>query len=185
MLSTNLNSAKKLTVCHILPERRGWVNMIMLSVRQGGIKYHFLQSLVWLDLGMNPGPPDHWRTLYSLAQCPGDNNCRIELMVLLLLLLQLLLLPLIIIIILIIINNNNNNFMDISSEISHEKTWIYLRKGNLKRETESLLSKQDETQQNGRCRLCGDRDKTINHIIRWDTIRWGRWSTANCERNLN
>ena len=26
-----------------------------------------------------------------------------------------------------------------TSEISHEKTWIWLKKGNLKKETESLL----------------------------------------------
>ena len=26
----------------------------------------FLKSLVWLDLGLNPGLLDHWRTLYSL-----------------------------------------------------------------------------------------------------------------------
>ena len=38
-----------------------------LSVNQGGIKYHFL-SLVWLDVGLNPGLPGHWWTLYSLGQ---------------------------------------------------------------------------------------------------------------------
>ena len=59
------------------------------------------------------------------------------------------------------------------------KTQIWLRKGNLKRETESLLiaaqnnairtnfgkAKIDKTQQNSRCRLRGDRDKAIKHII--------------------
>ena len=64
---------------------------------------------------------------------------------------------------------NNNN----------KKTWTWLRKGNLKRETESLLiaaqdnairtnhikARIDKTQQNSKCRLCGDRDATINHII--------------------
>ena len=30
-------------------------------------------------------------------------------------------------------------FIQQTSEISHEKTWTWLRKGNLKRETESLL----------------------------------------------
>ena len=63
--------------------------------------------------------------------------------------------------------------------MSHEKTWTWLRKGNLKRETESLLiailnnaisthyikARIDKTQQNSKCRLCGDRDETINHII--------------------
>ena len=28
----------------------------------------FFESLVWLDLGLNPGHPDHWRTLYSWGQ---------------------------------------------------------------------------------------------------------------------
>ena len=56
-------------------------------------------------------------------------------------------------------------------------TW--LRKGNFKRETESLLiaaqdnsvrtnhikARIDKTQQNSKCRLCGDRDETINYII--------------------
>ena len=65
------------------------------------------------------------------------------------------------------------------NNISHDKTWIWLRKGNLKRETESLLmpaqnnairtnhikARIDKTQQNSQCRLCGDRDETINHII--------------------
>ena len=65
------------------------------------------------------------------------------------------------------------------SETSHEKTWAWLRKGNFKREAESLLlSGQNntirtiyikariyKTQQNSRCRLCGDRNEMINHII--------------------
>ena len=56
-------------------------------------------------------------------------------------------------------------------------TW--LRKRNFKRETESLLivaqnksirtnqikARIDNTQQNSRCRLCGDRNETINLII--------------------
>ena len=63
--------------------------------------------------------------------------------------------------------------------ISHEKTWMWLRKGNLKRKTESLLiaaqnnairsnhikARIDKTQQNIKCRLCGDRDETNNHTI--------------------
>ena len=56
---------------------------------------------------------------------------------------------------------------------------MWLCKGNLKRETESLLMSAqnnvirtnhikvriDKTQQNSKCRLFGDRDETINHII--------------------
>ena len=63
--------------------------------------------------------------------------------------------------------------------ISHDKIWTWLRKGNFKRETESLLmaaqnsairtnhikARIDKTQQNSKYRQCGDRDATINHII--------------------
>ena len=59
--------------------------------------------------------------------------------------------------------------------ISHDRTWTWLRKGNFKRETESLLTaaqnsairtnhikaRIDKMQQNSECRLCGDRDETI------------------------
>ena len=62
--------------------------------------------------------------------------------------------------------------------ISHQKTWTWLRKRNFKGETESLLiaarnnairinhikTRIDKTQQNSKCRLFGDRDETINHI---------------------
>ena len=30
------------------------------------------KSLVWCDLGLNPGLPSHWRTLYSLNQRAGN-----------------------------------------------------------------------------------------------------------------
>ena len=63
--------------------------------------------------------------------------------------------------------------------ISHQKTWTWLRIGNFKRETESLQiagqnnairtnhikARIDNIQQNSKCRLCGDRNETINHII--------------------
>ena len=32
----------------------------------------FFESLVWLDLGLNPSLPDHWRTLYPLVQWPEE-----------------------------------------------------------------------------------------------------------------
>ena len=43
--------------------------LIMLSVKQGGIKCHFFESLVWLDLGSNPSFLDRWRTRYSFGKC--------------------------------------------------------------------------------------------------------------------
>ena len=70
-------------------------------------------------------------------------------------------------------------FKRLINNISHDKIWTQLRKGNFKRETESLLmavqdsairtnhikARIDKTQQNSKCRLCGDRDQIINHII--------------------
>ena len=73
----------------------------------------------------------------------------------------------------------HGRFKRLRNNISHDKTWTWLRKGNFKRETESLLmaaqnsarrtnhikARIDKTQQNSKCRLCGDRDETINHMI--------------------
>ena len=66
----------------------------------------------------------------------------------------------------------------LTSDISHEKTWMWLRKRNFKRETESLLiaaqnntirtnhikARIDKVQPNNRCSLYRDRDEMINHI---------------------
>ena len=71
------------------------------------------------------------------------------------------------------------SFKRLINNISHQKTWTWLRKGNLKRETESLQigtkenairtnhikARIDKTQQNSKCRLCGETVETINHII--------------------
>ena len=73
----------------------------------------------------------------------------------------------------------HEHFKQQTSKISHEKTRTWLRKRDLKRESESLLkaaenyairtnhikARKDKTQQDSKCRLCGDRDETINHII--------------------
>ena len=73
----------------------------------------------------------------------------------------------------------HGRFKRLINNILHDKTWTCLRKGNFKRETESLLmaaqnsalrtnhikARIDKTRQNSKCRLCGDRDETINHII--------------------
>ena len=70
-------------------------------------------------------------------------------------------------------------FKRLINTIPHEKTWTWLRKGNLKRETKYLLITAqdnairsnhikaiiDKTRQNSKCRLCGDRVETTNHII--------------------
>ena len=76
-------------------------------------------------------------------------------------------------------NQLYDRFKWLINTISFEKIWTWLRKGILKREMESLLiaaqdnamrtyhikARIDKTQQNSKCRLCSDRDETINHII--------------------
>ena len=73
----------------------------------------------------------------------------------------------------------HRSFQRLINNISNDKTWTWLRKGNFKREKESLLmaaqnsairtnhikAGTDKTQLNSKCRLCGDRDETITHII--------------------
>ncbi len=46
--------------------------LIMVSVKQSGIKYHFLS--LWYDSTweLNPDLSDHWRPLCSLGQCVKD-----------------------------------------------------------------------------------------------------------------
>ena len=70
-------------------------------------------------------------------------------------------------------------FKRLTSDISHKKTWKGIRKWNPERESESLQkaaqnnavktnyikTKLDKTQQNSKCILRSERDKTINHII--------------------
>ena len=70
-------------------------------------------------------------------------------------------------------------FKRLINNISHDKTWTWRRKGNFKRETESLQiaaqnnavrtnhikARIDKTQQNSKFRLYGIRDETINHTI--------------------
>ena len=61
-------------------------------------------------------------------------------------------------------------FKRLINTITHDKTWTWLRRGNFKRERESLLmaaqnsairtnhikARMDKTQQNSKCRLCSD-----------------------------
>ena len=76
-------------------------------------------------------------------------------------------------------NQTKNHCMDTSSDKwwkFHKITWTCLRRGNLRRETESLLTvtqnnairnncvKVDNIQKNSKCRLCGDWNEIVNHI---------------------
>ena len=67
-----------------------------------------------------------------------------------------------------------------TNENARNKMWTWLRKRNCKRETEFLLiatqnnvirdnyikATADHTQLNSKCRLCDDKDETINHLRR-------------------
>ena len=84
-------------------------------------------------------------------------------------------------------------FKRLLNDTSHDKTWTCLWKGNIKRETESLLMapqkssirtnhikvRIDKTQQNSKCRLCGVRDETINHIISGCSKLAQKWYKAS------
>ena len=75
----------------------------------------------------------------------------------------------------------HGRFKWLINNISHDKTWTRLRKGNFKRETESLQmaaqnsairtnhikARIDKTQQNSKCRLCG--------VQRWNHQSHNKW----------
>ena len=72
-----------------------------------------------------------------------------------------------------------DRFKRLINNISHQKTWTWLRKGNLKRETESLLiavqdntirtnhikARIDKTQQNSKCRKHQSHNNRMQQII--------------------
>ena len=88
----------------------------------------------------------------------------------------------------------NGCFKRLINNILHDKTWTWLSKWNLKRETESLLIaaqnnavrnnhmkvRIDKTQQNSKYRLCGDKDEIINRIINecWKSAQ-KEWKTRH------
>ena len=66
-----------------------------------------------------------------------------------------------------------------TEEVAGPERWLWLRDGNLKRETESLIisaqeqairtnvikAKIDKTQIDSKCRMCGKVDESINHVL--------------------
>ena len=62
-------------------------------------------SLAWLDLGLNPGLPDHWGTLPTRPMSQGTKMGKKQLY---------------------------GRFKRLINNISHQKTWTWLIKGNLK-----------------------------------------------------
>ena len=74
-----------------------------------------------------------------------------------------------------------------------KRNWISSDSNTKQCHKDNVHTRIDETQLRSRCRLCGDRDETITHIIsecnklalesiRPDTTKWGRWSTRNCKK---
>ena len=54
-----------------------WIDLLYplsYNAEQGVHPVPFFECLVWLDLGLNPGLLDHWRTLYSFGQWSGYRN---------------------------------------------------------------------------------------------------------------
>ena len=84
-------------------------------------------------------------------------------------------------------------FNRLISNISLEKTWTWLRKRNLYREIESIFiaaqnnairtnpvkARTDNIQQNSKCRLCGDRNETINHISECNELAQKEFKTRH------
>ena len=70
-------------------------------------------------------------------------------------------------------------FFNQIEDVTGEETWLWLREGSIKRETESLImatqeqairtntikAKIDKTQAESKCRLCGKVDETVRQIV--------------------
>ena len=61
-----LNNLQRL-ICHKTQQTKPNHLLIMLSAKQGGIKYHFFSLWYDYNLGLNPGLPNHSRTISSLG----------------------------------------------------------------------------------------------------------------------
>ena len=70
-------------------------------------------------------------------------------------------------------------FLRQTDDVGSEDRWLWLKQGNVKRKTESLIfaeqeqavrtnvitAKIDKTQEQSKCRMCGEKDETVNHLI--------------------
>ena len=85
-----------------------------------------------------------------------------------------------------------------TAEIVHEKIWIWLRKGILKREDGSILiavinnvkktnyiqAKINNMQQNSKCKLCEEKDEMVESKLAPKTARLDS-AAGNCARDLD
>ena len=93
------------------------------------------------------------------------------------------------------LNNNNNN--NDNNNLKRETEYLLIAAQNNAVRTNNTKARIDKTQQNSKCRLCGNRGETMKHIIsecsklaqkeriRLDAIGWVKWPTGNCARNFN
>ena len=88
-----------------------------------------------------------------------------------------------------------------TGEIAHKMWWTWLRRGQLKKESKSLLiAAQNNVIRTNfikvkidyKNRLSGEKDEIVNHTnaatyhkmsLRLDMIVWESWSFENCVRN--
>ena len=85
----------------------------------------------------------------------------------------------------------NGRFNRLTSDILLEKTWMWLKRGNLKIETEYLIPAQNNAirtnqinariydNKKSRCRLYGDRDKTTKHISECNKLAQKEYKTRH------
>ena len=73
----------------------------------------------------------------------------------------------------------HGQFLRQTDDITGEDRWLWLKQGNLKRGTESpilaaqeqavrknvIKAKIDNAQEQSKCRMCGEKDETVNHLI--------------------
>ena len=73
----------------------------------------------------------------------------------------------------------HGQFLRQTDDVAGDSRWLWLKQGSLKRETESLiLAAQeqaistnaikayiDKSQEQSKCRMCGERDETVNHLV--------------------
>ena len=62
-------------------------------------------------------------------------------------------------------NNNNNNNNNNNCNFKRETESLLIAAQNNAIRTNQIKVRMDKTQQNSKCRLCGDKDETINHMI--------------------
>ena len=73
----------------------------------------------------------------------------------------------------------HGQFLRQTDEVAGTSRWLWLKQGSLKRETESLIlaaqeqairtnaikAYVDKSQDQSKCRMCGERDETVNHLV--------------------